>query len=554
MALSPSSWKRSTLLIRALALFLVMGALAILASTAHGQATKYEVLKVEELIDKNMKTVQREARGYATARDVSAIPQNRVAVVQRYFSQYVPAKITQPDSLHLINDIMGHARATMQSAVRSRTPGAANVMRWLYGGLKPVATGNYQPAARINAIQFIARLAKPPAQRGGLPVPYSFVLTDMMTIYKDASAPDAVRAAALQGIDRFVQLAPQDDAALTAAKAELKQEMTNLLQSDPPASRDELAHAFLQRYAVNILTNLSTDASLGKEFVSISTNAEKPNLIALHSAAAIANLPGKMAEGDVETKQVLMDWSKRILASYEAEIERLGAMSKSSMSMSRVSQPPAPETFLKATEEPKDDKKSTRRMGGSMEDMMGMDDSYDEEMMGMDDEMGMEDMMSMMGGGSGMGMMRMSPEQKQPAEIIATRRKLNYVIQQVLVGLTGQGNAVEDVDALQATGGLMAATPADSMENTKEWLQTILDLTAQLNDKTVGTTRDFVKILEEQKEDLLALSEGKSVEPKAIAEAPIFGFGAPEESGPPQDPSAKPEEPAVDPGLEGLLN
>ncbi|WP_372898465.1 hypothetical protein [Stieleria sp.] len=529
--------RRKQLGIRALALFVALAAAGIVAATASGQAAKYDVLDVEPLIDDNLATVQREARTYATSRDLSGFSQNKLAVVQRYFQQYVPAKITQPDATHQINDVMGHVRAVMDSAVRSQTPGAGNVMRWLYGGLKPVAMGNYQPAARINAIQFIARLARPPAQRGGVPRPYSFVLTDLKSIYDDANNPDGVRAAALQGIDRYVRYSPSNDPTLVGVKDELTQSMTQLLESDPPTGRDELAHAFLQRYAVSILTQMSTDASLGKQFVSISTNEDKPNLIALHSAAAIARLPGKMPEGDVETQEVLKQWSKRVLAAYQAELARLAKLDKTTTTQG-VRQPAAPESFLKETKDPNEKVPAVPGMRG--ESMMEMDDMYGMEMemdmdMGMGEMEGMDEMMGMSMMGMGMRPLAAKP---QPAEIVASRKKLNHVLQQVLLGVTGQGKVVEDVESIQATGGLMASAPADALAATKQWLTSLFEVTGQLNDSTLDTRKKYVTALQEQVATLEALAEGKSVSKRASTNAPVFRFGNP------LDPAADAEAPA----------
>ena len=553
-AVSHREYRQSLIGIRGLALFLALGCIAILAANVSGQAPQYEQLQVEDLIDQNLQAVQREARGYAVARDISAIPANRVAVVQRYFSQYVPAKITQLDSQHMINDVMDHVRSAMSSALRSQTPGSGNVMRWLYSGLKPVATGNYHPAARINAIQFISRLSKPSAQRGGAPQPYAFVLKDMMDIYGAQTNPDAVRAAALQGIERFVRYTPDTDAAIQATKAQLTQEMTQLLQSEAPAGRDPLAHAFLQRYAVNILTNLSTDASIGKELVNLSINEDKPNLIALHSAAAIAKLPGKMNAADVETKKVLQEWSKRILQSFESEITRLEELEKNT-NAPKVKQPAEPATFLKATEDPAEKKAAAGRAGMGMgyEDMT---EAYDMEggMMEMMTE-NMEGMAGMMSGGYSSGYSAGSRAQvaDQPAEVVASRRKLNYVIQQVLIGLIGDAKVVEDAQSITPTAGLIASAPADSVQESKDWLQAMFDLTTQLNDRTVGTRRDYLKNLKEQVESLTALSEGKAVQPKAANDVPsIFnGFGAPPAGAPAEADEAGP---ALEEGLEGLLN
>jgi hypothetical protein len=549
MTLSQHDLQHASRWFRMVVFFVAAGCLAILISKASGQAVQYDVLPVDKLIDENLEKVQREVSAYASARDLSSYSANRVALYQRYFQQYLPAKITQPDSHYMINEVMDHANLALQRAVRSQTPAAGNLMRWLYGGLKPVAMGNYQPAARINAIGFIFRLAKPPAERGGLPRPYPFVLKDMKEIYLDTSNPDGVRAAALQGLDRYVRYTPTDKIDQTS-KQELTQAMTQLLESDAPVGRDEMAHAFLQRYAVNILTNLSTDASLGKQLVSISTKESCPNLIALHSAAAIANLPGKMTEGDVETKEVLMQWAKRVLRSYESELARLQSLDKKKTA---ARQPAPPESFLKETKDP-NDQVAARPMGG-MGGMAGMEMMMEDDMYGMDDDMQMDmemsgmDMMGMMGG----GMRMMSAEAKQPAEIVASRKKLNYVLQQILLGVTGSGKLVEELETMQTPStGLMASAPAKNLEDVKKWLQAINDLAAQLNDTTIGARRDYVKALEEQIITLTALSEGKSVAKKAAVLDDPFGLRNqfnPDAEAPAEEPQA-----AGDAGLDALLN
>ena len=539
--------------------FVTLALSVLLAVSASGQQPKYDVLPVEPAIDKNLDAVQREARAYSQARDVSGMPANRVAVVERYFRQYVPAKITQLDTTYQINEIMSHAVGSMRAAVRMQTPAASNLMRWLYAGLKPVAMGNYLPAARINAIHFIAHLDKS-SQRGSIPQPYPFILKDLRQIYDDANNPDGVRAAALQGIERFVRYTPTNQIP-AADRQSLTQEMTNLLQSDPPKGRDDLAHAFLQRYAVSILSNLSTDASLGKQFVSVSTKQTNPDLIALHSAAAVGVLPGKMAEGEVQTKDVLKQWAQRVLAAYRGEIERLEAMENTTRT-SRF-QPPPPESFVRETKDP-DEKPTPRMMGGMMDDMMMedsmMEDSMMDDMM-MDDSMMMDDMMMGMDGMMGGMMPGMTLEKPQPAEIVASRKKLNCALQQVLLGVTGTATKVENVDSMQPKAGLIAATPADSLDSVKSWVQSVNDLTTNLNDKSIGTRREFIKMLSEQLESLESLASGKKATVK-MYEPPVFDdFVAPpagggDEAAPaaPGQPGQPAPAPAADGGLEALMS
>ncbi len=524
--------------------FLMLALTLLLSVVASGQRVKYDVLPVDERIDKILDTVQREARTYSQARDLASVSDKTKRIAETYFSRYLPAKITQLDSTHQINGLMEHATGSMQSALRMQSPAAGDLMRWLYAGLKPVAMGNYLPAARINAIHFISHLDRP-AQRGGVPQPYPFVLKDMRQIYDGANNPDGVRAAALQGIERFVRYTPTNQ--IPAADREaLTQAMTDLLQSDPPGGRDPLAHAFLQRYAVSILSNLSTDASIGKQFVSVSTKDTNPDLIALHSAAAVGTLPGKMQQGDVETREVLKQWAKRILKAYQNEIARLEAMEKQT-STSRF-QPPSPESFVRETKDPNE--RAVPRMGGMEEGMMMEDDM----MMMEDDMMMMED--DMMGGGDMMfgGMMPgMSVEKAQPAEIVASRKKLNFVLQQVLMGVTGTPKKLADVESIEPTAGLIAATPADRFDSVKSWVQSVNDLTTNLNDTSIGNQREFVKMLSEQLESLESLASGKKATVK-MYEVPVFDdFTAPADTEPDAENAARRPAAGGDGGLDALM-
>ncbi|PNY34842.1 hypothetical protein [Rhodopirellula sp. MGV] len=538
--------------VAAMMTFILLVVMAMLASNASAQAKPYEVLDVDKQVQDNLGTVERWARSFISLSDLSAMPDNQQTAVRRYFQLYIPAMITQPDKLEKINETMAPAYATASRAVRSQSPGTRKAMGWLYAGMKRVATGNYHPPARINAISFICRLAAP-SQGRGLPTPYPFILTDMKPIYLDKTNPEGVRAAALQGLEHYVRFGGRvDDASL----AELTAAMNELLDSDPPAGRDPLAHAFMQRYAVSILSYTSKDAAIGKQFVSISTDEDKPNLIGLHSAAALASLPEAMKKGDVQATEVLQKWAGRLQTAFEGEIARLEAMEKKQKTQQ---QPAAPDSFLKSTAE----STATSRRGAGMGMDMGMDmesmgsgygsgysESMDDPTMGYD--------MSMMGG-SGMGMygggMRVT-EKPQPPEVTASRKKLNFALQQIVLGLTGKPDAIEDADAATKAenikGGLLAGASPNELTTVRAWITAMIDVQTALNDKSVGSAREFSKKLTEQTEVLASLSRGEAVKKKATTDQPFF-FGNPEADASAAAPAT--EQPADDAdSLEALMS
>ncbi|MEM6468607.1 MAG: hypothetical protein AAF802_03495 [Planctomycetota bacterium] len=530
--------------------FLCFAGLALIASSAFGQAKTFAVLPVDENIDKNLQTVQREASAFATARDISSFAANRARVIQQYYQQYVPAKLTQPKTPEDVNKVIGHAKETLSRSLRSGTPASRNLLTWLYGGLKPVAMGNYQPSARVIAIDFIAGLARP-AQRGGLPRPYPFVLTDMRTIYDNKDNPDGVRAAALKGIESFVRLTQTesiDDAVVT----ELTTAMTELLTSPAPADRDPLAHAFLQRYAVNVLANLNPDEALGQQLVGVSTEKANPNLIAMHSVATFGRMKTKLDENDIDAAKLLQSWASRVLEDFEVEVERITRLDKR---LKAKTQPRPPESFVDVNA---DNRIANNGMGMGMDEMLNgmmMDEMNDEAMAGMMNSMDEGDMAAMMGGMmGGMGMTNRE-EKPQPPEIVATRKKLNHSLQQILLGIIGTSKFPDDeqMEDFVATNGVLASTPEPFQEDARRWLTAFKSVSDELNNRSVDQRPKFLELLKEQVIVLTALSKGEEVEPRRRDDGPsgieeLFGPDGREDSGTGGD-----DAPPVDGGLDDLF-
>lgn len=535
------------------ALIIAFVVAAVFVGQANGQAPKYDVAKFKGAanIDANLKTYKTLASGFARAKDQSKFNADQMAKIQEFYSRYVPAKLTQYQQPTQMNEMMELVNTAITRSIRAKSKNYSTIGRWLFPVMRQIASNNYHPAARINAIQFISKIGSPTSQ--GFVIPHPMVLQELLPIYQNKKNPDGVIAAALQGMEQFVRFnSPARASAKTKQSYQvLSKEMDQLLNDPAPAGRDELAHAFLQRYAVSILSALAADGSLGKQLISISTNDQNPNLLALHSAAAVGSLPAKMQEGDVEHDKVLKQWATRILDAYNKEIERIESLS-SSTTVTRTAQPPAPERFLKTTtveEEVEKPRRTGAGMGMGM-DMMGME----EEMMGMDEDMmgmDMEEMGMMMGGEMGMGMGMMNgfgqmAAKPQPAEVVASRRQLNYVIQQILLGVTGEAKVYEDVAELKPSGGVIAATPAASVTEVQDWLTTVYEVTTSLNDETLDNQKAFLKALKEQvvllEELINSTGKQKNADPNAIPGGfdPLAQFGAPAKQEPAQPNAVQP--------------
>lgn len=496
----------------------------VFVGQAKAQATKYKIANYQGAakIEANLKSYTALASGFASAKDASKFNDDQKEKIQEFYQRYVPSKLTQYQNPAGMNEMMEIVNKAMNRSIRVKSANYVTLGRWMFPVMSTIAKENYHPAARVNAIQFLSKVGKPTSQ--GFVVPYPTVLEELLSIYQAKQVPDGVRAVALQGMEQFVRYNPVSrvNAKTKASYATLTKEMNQLLGEPAPVGRDELAHAFLKRYAVSILSDLAADGSLGKQLVSISIDDGNPNLLALHSAAAIGSLPAKMNEGDVEHREVLKQWASRMLAAYNSEIERIESLNPSATNL-RTAQPPAPERFLKTTTVEEEVEKP-RRTGGGMGMGMDMDDMMGE--MGMDGdmmEMEMGDMGGMMGMGMEMGMMGGFggiAAQPQPAEVVASRRQLNFVIQQILLGVTGEAKVYEDVLELKASGGVIAATPQDSVSEVQDWLTTVYELTNSLNDETLDDQRKFLTGLKEQVVILEELidSSGKTqeVDPNSV--------------------------------------
>ncbi len=487
-------------------LFLAAGLVATFTVTASGQRPNYDVIKLNPAFEQpaNLKRMQDAAKRIAGTRDDS-FPQRNVA--EAFFKTYVPAKITQPDATTEITPLIDEVMLRMSAAQRSKSSFASAIMGWVYRGLKPVAVGNYQPAARISAIVAISRIDEKPADLGKSipPTPLRYIVTDFLPIYEDEKNPDGVRAAALQGIHRYVMFAAPSVTGANLTK--LKSLMNDLLTQDPPADRSPKAHAYLQRFAVDILSALrgKSDPVLGQQLISISTEAKNPDLIALHSAARIGEMATDI-RGKVDAPdQVLGQWTVRAMRAFQYEAIRLKALDRPRQV---TPQPRKPRTVVRPATEPQP--VPGRSM---MDDGEGMDEGMEEEMMS---EYG-EGMMEM--DDEYDSMMMMSPTQRrsnpQPPEVFVSRRKLNYILQQLHLGATGSTKA----GVPSQPGGLLAGVADDKKADIETWVTSMGDVLTALNDETLDDRKKYIEGLLAQVEILRGIA-GPAAE-QAEAAAPL---------------------------------
>ena len=140
-----------------------------------------------------------------------------------------------------------------------------------------------------------------------------------------------------------------------------------------------------------------------------------------------------------------------------------------------------------------------------MEDM-DMGGEMDMEMEMMDMSMGYESMM-----GSGFGRSTAKP---QPAEIIASRRQLNHVLQLIHVGVTGSPAA----GLPKNNGGVLAMVSEEQKPEVEAWVTAMQPIVEAINDEMLDTRVKYVAAVTAQIEALeeLAGSEADAVEEENI--------------------------------------
>jgi hypothetical protein len=527
---------------------LVLAAMAaIFATRASGQAANFPYDSIPmhpALKDKDGNEDEAKIKQVQTAtKNYVSTGKGNPKLVAGYYSFIVPAKMTGPDCLEHISELVDETNQFLSRAQRSnRVQVAQELTKAVLVGMQKVAEGNHHPAARISAALILSRLDRQLADTANRvpPVPLTTaVVPILLGLYEDENNVDGLRAAALQGLHRqvmygFPQLRANEKQALTSLSAEL-------IDADPPQGRSPDAHAYLQRFAVDILAMLrpNQDKTLGVKLISISTEPSNHDLIALHSAARLGAM-AKELQGQVDAPEaVLESWSRRALAAFEAELARFQAFERPKPART---QPKKPESFLVKAAEVR--RRSTQSYGEGMdEDMMEMD--YEDMMDGMDyqemDEMDYEGMMGME-----YGMMGMRPEAKpQPPEVIASRQKLNHVLQQLHLGVTGAASAGLPT---REQGGLLGSVADDKKEVVETWVTTMETIVTAINDEMLDDQEKYVTGLEDQIAALRAFIgiEEEQVEAERDAEAEIFGVEEVEMAAPGAGKAAAPvDEPAA---------
>ncbi|MBU4270355.1 MAG: hypothetical protein KKE86_02000 [Planctomycetes bacterium] len=115
--------------------------------------------------------------------------------------------------------------------------------------MNKLVRGNYNPAARINAMLAIGELNSVEQSGSDPAVPYPGALKALVDAVNDADLPDAIRAAAMVGVLRHAEAGIRDEGSRRA----LADAMLRLATADPPTGPSAAGREWIMAQAVDTL-------------------------------------------------------------------------------------------------------------------------------------------------------------------------------------------------------------------------------------------------------------------------------------------------------------
>ena len=155
--------------------------------------------------------------------------------------------------------------------------------------MNKVVRGNYNPAARINAMLAIGELnsVEPSGNEPAVPLPAA--LTSLIAAVNDAKLPDAIHAVAMVGVLRHLEAGVRDE----AARRSVSEAMLRLVTADPPAGTSAAGQEWIMAQAADALGLLGATGDGNKVFnalVGIVADARYSNRTRCVAARALGRL------------------------------------------------------------------------------------------------------------------------------------------------------------------------------------------------------------------------------------------------------------------------
>ena len=189
-------------------------------------------------------------------------------ILDEWYDGYFLRSFTFPENLselpEMRNTLLNKDLRTAKQAA-AITHLRSQVQRFMTYYAQNAGKYNFHPAVRYNAmlvigdlnlVEYGARYAN--NQKAMVPEPLPEALDLLISEYKSPTQIDAVRVAALVGLDRHVklELGRTERRISPEKKKVIVDEMVALLNAMPPATRSPEGHTWMQRRAIDILSAL----------------------------------------------------------------------------------------------------------------------------------------------------------------------------------------------------------------------------------------------------------------------------------------------------------
>ena len=235
----------------------------------------------------------------------SASFEDNQAAFDQWYNEVVFAQMAQD------SDVMLEAMATNREAMFKQLGNASNaqavnhlVANLAFNKFQEIATDNYPPASRLNAVVILGRLdqtiAKP---RNVAPAPLAKALPVLLQYVQDGALPEYVRVGALWGIERHCRIDGQKQNTQIAAQ-QRSQVIAALLPllGPKPDDRSQPVDYWMKRMAIRslgALGELGNNAEVATALMGMMEQAEKP----IHLRCEAARAYGGLRFADAATAQ-----------------------------------------------------------------------------------------------------------------------------------------------------------------------------------------------------------------------------------------------------------
>lgn len=207
-----------------------------------------------------------------------------------YYTRYSMGRWTEPANYTMLPKFRSDLRADLQKTKVGEAHTRINDL--VLKGMSRVATDNYHPVVRVNAMLMLGDLNADDTNRD-TPVPYPQAVPVMLRVIDDPQQLDAVKAAALVGLLRHARRGLRED-----MRESVSASMFNLAKSAGAPGRSPDGHAWMRSQAIEILgllENIGNANVVANLLGQIVGDPATPMMVRRAAAAALGKLNYQIA-------------------------------------------------------------------------------------------------------------------------------------------------------------------------------------------------------------------------------------------------------------------